>query len=339
MKGEFLRKWDWWIVAFSAALIVNGILFFVVGFRGVDVGTDTFNYKQLFENYVYLKAMGTYEAGFLYFTGFIWSLSSNVGVFFGSIFLLITFVYYFSAIKFFVLSDIKNIWLAFLFCIVFLLLSSWYLSAVITGLRQGISLPFLYLSIAYGFQRKFLKAIVFYVVSISFHLSAFLFLPFFFFIFVNVRYLSVFFVVSALMYFLNATQYIVSFLSTLTGVPLHQEIISYAENGVYQWVGFQWDFFVYSIFWFVLLWGMRFIRLGRDWNVDVLLVVYSTLMLPYFWFGYGAYSNRFAFFSWFFTPIILSAIFSSNFFSLRVRLLLLLILFPVSLSYFLFKFS
>lgn len=70
--------------------------------------------------------------------------------------------------------------------------------------------------------------------------------------------------------------------------------------------GFRWDFFLYSAFPVVLIWYVTVYRKFRDKTYDVIAITY--LLCNAFWLMVirAAYSNRFAYLSWFMYPLVVA---------------------------------
>ena len=97
-------------------------------------------------------------------------------------------------------------------------------------------------------------------------------------------------------------------LSSLFGSNLYADIKYYADNGAHtKWFGFDHAFVAYTIFWYVLI--AFILRLGFFYkskvnNIVFSLKVYSLLSIFYFVFGFGGFSNRWAFAAWLFVPVL-----------------------------------
>jgi hypothetical protein len=217
------------------------------------------------------------------------------------------------------LRDIKfnptlsRFWYPVLFFFGFIFLSSWYITATTNGLRQGLALPFLYLSFSYLFSRKKIIAIFWFLISVSLHYSSFLVLPFTILAFFNFKFVVLIFCTLAFSYFLGFNELVVKEISDYSGFRVYENIKNYAGNSDYQ-SGFQFDLFLYTIFWPIIIGLGLFFKFFDDDGFKVVQRAnhkYMILALPYFVFGFGAFSNRYAFICWFFIPF-LQAIALSN---------------------------
>jgi hypothetical protein len=206
----------------------------------------------------------------------------------------------------------------FLF-VAFVLFSDWYFVAVSNALRQGLSIPFLFFSFYYFvFKRSLVKGGLMFASSAAFHESAFLFLPFVIISFFPFRLVCSFWLVLAAFYVLGFNEIIVRFLSSFLSFDVYSFIKFYSvEDGNLasaRFLGFEWRFFVYTVFWPLLFAGVFLFRASALAESDkaVLLGVvqiYLILSMVFFVFGFGPFSNRYAFPAWLFIPTIQMAIF------------------------------
>lgn len=288
-----------------------------VGFRSLDVGKDSAQYARHFYTTVETNGLvDNFEIGFsslMYVAG---KISKDVSFFFTLVAFIIslTYISLFSKI-FFTPNTIRKIQYIDI-CIIFSLLfvSSWYLAFTTNGIRQGIALPLLYTSIYYLlFENNKTKFVYYFITSVLFHLSGLFTLPFLFLIKLKKSFLWLVWLVLLLGYFFGINELIVEYISDNTGLPLYRLIKYYAverggEPGSGLYYGFDWRFVLYTMFWPLIGEAVIFINkkfksldsslLGRVINI------YLCLNMAYFFFGFGAYSNRYAAMSWFFIPLL-----------------------------------
>jgi len=87
-------------------------------------------------------------------------------------------------------------------------------------------------------------------------------------------------------------------------LSLYSDIADYAKESE-MWVGFQANFFVYTVFWCLgFYFSQRYVKQEYIENYIRLWKFYCVLMMAYFFFGFGAFSNRYAFIGWLFLPVI-----------------------------------
>jgi hypothetical protein len=312
-------------------------LCFITSTRNIAIGADTDSYYYYFtviQSFSYTNYMIPMEPGFklLYIISLFFS--NNFSYFLFLEFFLFNLAFLFFYYKILETLDLKiNLTLLFSF-IGFSLLSNWYLQFSLNGLRQGLSTPFLYLSLLYFYNSKYFKSILFFIISISFHTSALLLLPFYILIKISYKKLFPFFLFSFLLYILYINKYIFYHTTNFLNISfLYKFIIEYqTNNGLSDppYVGPVLKFILYTISVPIIIYLLLNYRLIFNFNKKFyfLLKFYITLCFPYFFFAYGPYTNRIAIIAWFFTPIIYSIIFSNLRFTYNTK-------FNISISIFL----
>lgn len=288
------------------------IFFFAVLVSTRDLhigGTDPFVYKRYFEKMeFYAHGDRRFEIGYHLFNYYIRKLTENYHFFLIIFYTTFNLIYFKSMVDF---SDLKSKTSYLLSTLLFLglsLNSSWYISATTNGLRQGFSLALLYLALSYlpyNTKTGKIKFLLIIILSLSFHDSTILVAPFLLLLLAPLRLVILTFFALSVFYPLGLNEAIVFYLSNFTGLPIHFEIASYADNlSKASWVGFQLDFFIYSTFWNLLFIFLHFKFFRYNMKSEYLLKVLMVLTSTYFFYGFGAFSNRFGFISWLFLPII-----------------------------------
>lgn len=303
-------------------------IFFCTGLlvanRDIYVGSDTATYVD------YYMRLDEYHDvtrfGFLFneLSYFFYKAGWGVELYFFTLFFIFNFLYFsvFSVLS----RDIKLFSKWFVFSGVSFF-SSWYLVATINGLRQGLSLPFLYIGLYFFSEKKYLAFLFFVFCAFGFHSSSMLALPFFIFVFFNQA--SVFFVfcLMAMLYCSGIAEHFVFFISDVLSIDLYNRIAEYSASSD-RWVGFQIDFFVYTVFWGGgLYWLKRYVKEKYLYSYVRVWKIYCILMLPYFFFGFGAFSNRYAFIGWLYLPVVQAMFLISSDLNAEIKLLISLMFF------------
>lgn len=292
---------------YSFIILIFAVL---ISTRDLSIGgSDPIVYKRYFEKMAYYQSGDRrFEIGYHLFNITIRKLTDNYQIFLITFYFTFNLIYFRSMVNF---SKSKNKTYFLLSLLLFLglsLNSSWYISATTNGLRQGYSLVLFYLALSYAplnDKLKKLKFLMILILSLTFHDSTILIVPFLILILVPLRLvISIFFLVT-FFYPLGINEVIIREASNFTGVPLYFEIASYGENnsGV-KWVGFQLDFFIYSVFWSLLFMFLHFRYLKNNIESQYILKILIILTSVYFFYGFGAFSNRFGFMSWLFLPVV-----------------------------------
>ncbi len=307
------------------------LISFFTGIRLTHVGKDTEAYANHFFNSSVVDGVyGRLEIGFALLMQTFSKNSFSVEVFFACVAFIITFVYLHIFTKihskcFFDSRASTNILLVFFSLVLF---SSWYLVATTNGLRQGLSVVFLYwcgVELFY-YQRK-LKFLFLYAISISFHYSAIMIMPFLLLNYLRFRYVFLLWLLAAFGYMLGINELIVKGISQAFNLPVYEFVKYYSVeegavgSGLYE--GFIFSFFLYTLFWPLFLLSLLMIKIrlkckvGNLENIYQLIKMYFLFSLVYFIMGFGPFSNRYAFFAWFLVPymqiVILNLTFNLNF--------------------------
>lgn len=281
-------------------LIIIIISFFVIT-RDHSIGTDTLAYKDYFDNIDYYSVYQKYEPSFHYLSYLISYVFNNYFIYLFILFILINGVLLKSINNFIVKSN--DFFLLSFGFLSFLLLSSWYQVATINGIRQGFSLAFLYLGFSFFYRNKILSALITLIFSFTFHYSSLLIIPFLFFLFLKEKWTFLLFFLTAIFYPLGINEIIIKNISSISGIPLYEKIYTYGE-GINAWVGFQLNFYLYSLFYSLLFLFMYFRFYRKEKLNFYILKIFLLLNSAYFIYGFGVYSNRYGIMAWSFLPFM-----------------------------------
>jgi transmembrane protein EpsG len=294
-------------------------LCFITSIRNLTIGADTDSYYYYFtviQSFSYTNYMIPMEPGFKLLYKISLYFSNKFSFFLFLEFLLFNLTYIYLFYKIIETLDLK-ITLTLLFSVIgFSLLSNWYLQFSLNGLRQGLSTPFLYLSLLYFHNNKYLKSILFFLISISFHTSALLLLPFYLFIKIQYKKVFLFYLLSIFLYITYINKSLFYYSTKILNISfLYKIIIEYSSNNSLSdspYVGPILKFILYTISVPIIIFLVLNYKTIFNFNKKYyfLLKFYMVLCLPYFFFAYGPYTNRIAIIAWFFTPIMYAIIFS-----------------------------
>lgn len=263
---------------------------------------DNFLYKTSFDNfhYEFFFDLTTFIIRFFTDSYIIYFLLLNV---------ILNSILYITSLKVSQFYNLKiNVYVLIFFS--FVIVSSWYYTLATNGLRQGLSLAMCYLSMVYLllYRKKFIF-LIFFIISCFLHYSTILLLPFITLFKMNVRKLFLISSTLGVGYAFGLNESIVRFVSDTLNIPLYQYIANYVEGADSYRYGFQLDLFVYtfglSIFYFLFDGYM----LNHKSKISEMIKIYLILVMPYYVFGFAAFSNRYGIISWFFTIFINSLIF------------------------------
>ena len=268
---------------------------------------DTIVYVQ---NFLYRTSLNDFHYEFLFdFLTFIirW-FTSNYIVYFFILNVILNSILFFLTKKVAKIANINEFYFSSIF-FSFCFFSSWYYVAAANGLRQGLSLAFLYLFFIYfSFNKNKIFSFLFLLCSIFFHYSSILILPFIILIKLSLNKLFILIVFFGLLYFLGINEKIVLFISNITGIPLYASIKDYIEDVDAYRYGFQLDLFLYSFILSCIFYFFSNYFFINNLVLRKLVKIYYVLLLPYLFFGFAAFSNRYGLFAWFFSILLNSFI-------------------------------
>jgi hypothetical protein len=123
----------------------------------------------------------------------------------------------------------------------------------------------------------------------------------------------------------------------VSGFELYKKITEYGVNEGYR-TGVRFDFAIFSIifgFLFEII-GMSISSLKERLKIKQCIKLYWVTLLPFFFFGFGAFSDRLLFTSWIYLSFLAAMVFSYGQVSFNgiVRPMVLLIFVVLSLNYF-----
>lgn len=282
----------------------------LVSFRDYSIGADTLNYV---EHYILNGSFMGFEPSFRYLIKFFNLITLDPTLFFGFICFLVTIFYYktYEELK----IDHKVYYTLILFSL--LLFSSWYINAITNGLRQGIALAILYYALVrYFLNKEYFKFIIFLFLSISFHYSIILVVPFFilYHLLSFNKLLFLWFIVGVF-YIFGINEIIFYNLMNIFGQnEIYLKIKNYSGDVAVAYYGFNWSFFIYTILFPLISMTISYLSNNIKKLPTTFIKIYLILCLPYFICGFANYSNRYAVIAWFFLPLIqLSIIKQLNF--------------------------
>ena len=322
------------VLTFINATIV-GIL---TSFRPVDYNFDTKQYTNFFLNsieYFELK----YEPLFSFVTFLFAQISNDPNFYFFFLYclLLVSYVFFINCIN----NENNNLINIFNVLLFFLITSSWFVVSTTNGIRQGLAMPFLYISLFFLLKKisykNFSLFFLFFTISLLFHYSVVLFLPFIFFIFLKFYFILLITSIFCIFYIFNINEYIIFYLSIFFDLPLYSLLKNYS-SGSERFVGFVTNQFIYTIFFlFAFVSMLKIIPDKFKFNYMILLKIFCLMVIYYVFYGFGPFSNRYALYAWMLIPFILTYIVSFVKLEGKFKLIIILLLYPFAIIVFLDK--
>lgn len=276
----------------------------LVGTRGLDIGTDTSTYATFFH---YLG--GTFETrlepGFVLFSYLLKRLGLDVIGYQIALFALLLVIIAVSSRRYFDYLGATRGYLTFLCASLMLLyLSPMFVNASINAVRQGLASLLVFAALLAFQQRKWWPFVLYGAVAGSLHLSSLMYLAFAPLLFVRARVLRYVAALAFLMYCTGVSMILVRAL-----IPaLYNFVMTYTFDPDYR-AGVRIDFAVFSIFWYGLpLLLAPLVRSPYRERIKESTAVYLVMLLPFFAVGWGYFSNRYLLPAWLATSLILAAI-------------------------------
>lgn len=318
------------------SLILISIISAIVANRDLDSAGDTSIYAENFRSKLSLSDI-RYEYLFDFITLLVRQLSDNPVYYFYVMNFILNITLLLTALIIAQRYKLKQeVFIPIFLC--FMILSSWYLSIAFNGLRQGLALSLLYLGLCYqAFYNKKYLSILLIVTSGFFHYSNFLVVPFILFLRLKIQTLFFISIIIGIFYVLNINEQLVRVISNTLNISLYDSIKNYSEGTDAYRYGMQWDLFLYTIGLSTIYYFTN--KLVLEDKITLIIKLYITLTLPYYIFGFAAFSNRYGVIAWLFSMFVNSAIFYNLIKNDKFLFsLLFVILLFGSLLYFLLRF-
>ena len=192
--------------------------------------------------------------------------------------------------------------------VVFLLCSLMFFPFAVNGLRNGLACHLVLLGAAWLLDDKWIPGSIICILAFGIHRSVLLpIASIFFAIFLmrNVKYAIVFWIASIFIS-LAIGDTVAGFFSSLGFDSRMTQYINIDDMSEFSKEGFRWDFLLYSAAPVIMAWYVCIRRKCSDNWYNVLCTAY--LLCNAFWVMVirSAFSNRFAFLSWFLYPIVIA---------------------------------
>jgi len=309
-------KGNRWVVHSLGGVVGIGVVAFVtlvlsikIGFRPIYVGTD---YSRYHRRYEVMReqggVLGHWEPGFELMAVLAGQLGASAEVFFSFLgFFVISMVLLSSWLLLrlvFPSNGTKRV-IAFGLVAAILLIWPFLWNGLTNVIRHGTAIAILFPAVYalhvgryWTFGALVLGAALFHWSAPVFGASAFVGKI------VGWRWMLGLAVGVGVLYGVGATGSFVLVVERLTGVGVYSRILEYGADSSYS-SGYRLDFLLFSSF-PVLVWGLLWVLSRRVANeVGLLVGVYCALLFPFFMFGFGAYSDRWALAAWLFMPVVM----------------------------------
>lgn len=293
------------------AVLLAFIVIYFLGLRPiysdfVDMGNYAHVYKNFAVNYIYMLPSLSEE----WLWNDVMAFFRHNGFTVYEFFLFIEFVYVIGMLVSAILLTRNNLWM----CMLFMYTSFSFTSFAENGIRNGMSCSVLLIGICLLTDNRTSRKV-----------WAFLFM----FLAMGIHRSSVLPIAAALAskYVIKDTKnalrfWLLSIAISLVAGPLmeqffaslgfddrmttYTQIDESLKEATFSKTGFRWDFFLYSVFPVIMIWYVTKYRRFNDETFNILAITY--LLANSFWLMVirAAYSNRFAYLSWFIYPLVIA---------------------------------
>lgn len=281
----------------------------LVGNRGVGVGTDTDAYAGFFESLNRRTIETRLEPGFVYLSYALRRLGLSVIGYQTALFALLLGTVVIATRRYFkFLGDYRG-YLTFLSASLMLLfISPMFVNGSINAIRQGLAALLVFTSLLSFYQRRWWPFLIYGALASSLHFSSLLYLAFSPLLLLSPRLLRYVAAGAFLMYVSGLSTVLVrSLLPSLYELVMEYTASSYYRSGV------RVDFAVFSIFWYALPHILApLVRSPYRELIKDSTAIYLVMLLPFFAVGWGFFSNRYLLPGWLAVSVILAAIVCHN---------------------------
>lgn len=287
----------------SGIVLLYILISFVVSTRIPELHNDSIRYKEFFDNVVKEGWVGISDWLFTLVNYSVSLITSDHKVVFFAFFLVQMLGHFLLIVSLINNEKYKDNY-RLLYYFVVCLSSTWFYVSVVDGIRQGISLPYLYLAYLSFSKKSYLYFILYFVISVLFHSSSLLLLPFLVLTKLKERSLLFLVFIFSLGYLLDLNEELVRVFSEVTSIPIYNLIKNYSD-GTMLFYGFDIRFFIYTLF-FTIFFSLssNYVDSRYRESFKKLTKFYNIFVIYYFICGFAAFSNRYAFVAWNFIPLL-----------------------------------
>ena len=277
----------------------------VVGTRGLDIGTDTSVYAGFFERLGQGPFETRLEPGFVFVSYLLNRMGLDITGYQAALFALLLLTACLSTRRYFDYLGATHGYLTFLSASLMLLyVSPMFVNASINAVRQGLAALLVFAALLSFQQRKWIPFALYGLVAASLHVSSLLYLAFAPALFMKARVLRYGAVLAFALYCTGLSLLLVQALLP----QLYTVVMTYTVNPEYR-SGVRIDFAVFSLFWYGLpLLLAPLVQPRFRERINDSTAVYLVMLLPFFAIGWGYYSNRYLLPPWLAASLIIAAI-------------------------------
>lgn len=317
-----------------ACMVLLSLL--TIGFRDAAIGTDTSGYIDMYQHLLNNDDINTFEYLFSASCRLFAFLNLSVGAF-------LSFISLLSFLSLIIIALVLNKqfnerqgnYRLYLLLCALLFISPFFYAAQVNVIRQGVVIFFLsavYLLILN--RAHWITWGIFSVLALGFHKTAIIFLCFIpFLLFSYEVVVNVTFVIG-LSYCLNLPEKLLYKFAP----EIYHSIVGYGSTSNYH-AGRRVDFVLFTFLLGFLCYflGKYFLKKNDQKPYNSLLKIYWILTLPFFLFGFGAYSDRYLLPAWIYITIPLGLFLNMQLQKFDCSIYWYYLFFIISSSYFILK--
>lgn len=289
---------------FLFLIFISLLLVCAVGFRSEWVGSDTLGYVVY-----YNRHMQGFEFLFQFILSTVNSLYLPVGFFFSTIaFINFLIILYLAQVLVALNENRIQLYYFLLLLSACFFVSPFFFASMVNVLRQGTAIFALFVFYVVLVSRSNpLLLIAPLIIAIGFHHTSIIAIIFSPLVFMRYRVLFCSVLFAVFLYLSGLSEKLIWLVSKLIHFDLYSKISSYGGGALSGYhIGRRLDFTL-----FTLLAGMVFNFIGNKFLLTAdkviysdLLKVYWVLVLPFFFFGFAAYSDRYLLAGWLFLSVL-----------------------------------
>ncbi|WP_159015885.1 EpsG family protein [Cognatiluteimonas profundi] len=292
-------------VAAFLLLAVAAFATWLVATRPLEIGTDTKIYADFYAGVMQQPLETRLEPGFVAITLFLKKMGVGLVGYQAALFTLLLATVVVSTREYYRYMGAACRYVTFLGAsLMFLLLSPIFVNASINAIRQGLSALLVFTALMAFQRREWWRFLLIGTAASMLHYSALLYIAFAPALFLRPRQLAGVAAIALLLYCSGTTMYLVKSLSP----QLYTIVMEYAQNHYFS-PGVRVDFAMFSIAWYVLPFALApMIEAPYRDGIKRSTSVYLVMLLPFFMFGWGYFSNRYLLPAWQAASLMLAAV-------------------------------
>lgn len=290
-------------IDYALSFLICLIFALYIGFRPFDgLFGDTISYARIYDNFNYLTVEMDWHYEWIW--QYLMLLCKRIGLSSSGFFTVVSLGYFFSAYFAICVLTPKDVMVTLLF----MLSSLMFYTFGINGLRNGLACHLVLLGIALLLKGRLLPVVFVYICAFGIHRSTILPIAASIIGAICVRDLKLmilFWIVCIPVSLVSGSFFPALFASI--GFDSRMLLYSFPQDmTLFSHSGFRWDFLLYSTLPVLVAWWVTTIKRVTDRWYTVIVTVY--LLCNAFWILVirSAYSNRFAYLSWFIYPIVIA---------------------------------